>query len=297
MKQRVATAAVLIPLVLLLIGSTSPLPISIAALALAAIGVYELGGMFKIGKMLPILTIGSLAMPFYAVYVLKARQFAELLVLPPILMIASCAYLYYCAKKGRMSSAVIDFGGLWISMPLLALMALHDLATHGYPHTNWNPASPALLALIPVWAGDVAAIFAGKAIGKHPLSKTSPNKTIEGAVANLAAAILAAWGVGVYVHASLPISLACGAIAGVFGQFGDLFESYLKRRAGVKDSGRLFPGHGGVLDRIDSVLFAAIPIALVVYFVPNITNAGRHNSGASKNILIDKEGARIIGGH
>jgi phosphatidate cytidylyltransferase len=300
LKKRIATAAVLIPLTLLIVGYTNPLPISIAAIALAAIGVYELAGMFRLPRVLPVLTLGSLAMPFYAVYALRARQFAELLVLAPILFALAVAFLAYNTKKGKVSSSVIDFGGLWISMPLLALLALHDLYTHLHVTRVWNFATPTLLALVPVWAGDIAAIFAGKAFGKHPLSKASPNKTIEGSIANLIAAVLAAWGIGVLIKSPLPIALTCGIIAGTFGQWGDLYESALKRRAGVKDSGRLFPGHGGVLDRIDSVLFAAIPIALVVYFGPvalHKLHGGRQDSGPAKGIYDDKAGARIVGGH
>ena len=300
MKQRIATAAVLIPLALLIVGSTSPIPIAIAAMALAAIGIYELAGMFAQRQVLPILTLASLALPFYSIYIIRGHQFAEFLPISVLLFILGTVTLGLAAQHKKYNSSVVDVGGLWISMPLLAVMALHALVPAlGAGAAAWRFDSPALLALIPVWAGDTAAIFIGKAFGRHQLSKLSPGKTVEGAIGNFFAAVLAGWGVGVLVHVPLVISLLCGGLAGTFGQCGDLFQSYLKRRAGVKDSGRLLPGHGGLLDRIDSVLFAAVPIAIVVYFGPNwlrITHAGNSNPPTQEGIRIDQKDARIVGG-
>jgi len=302
MKQRIATAAVLIPLALLIVGSTSPLPISIAAMTLAAIGVYELAGMFGQKRVLPVLTLGSIALPFYSVFVVKGHQIADFLVISGLFFLLGTIMVATSAKSRKVGSSVIDIGGLWISMPLLALIALHELhlaapGVHGRP--AWQFESPALLVLIPVWAGDTVAIFVGKAFGRHQLTRISPGKTVEGALGNLFAAVLASWGIGILVHVPLTVSLTCGVFAGVLGQCGDIFQSYLKRRAGVKDSGRLLPGHGGLLDRIDSVLFAAIPIAILVYFGPSWLHklhAGRTNSSTSETIRVDEKGARIVGG-
>lgn len=123
------------------------------------------------------------------------------------------------------------------------------------------------MAIVPLWAGDTAAIFAGRAFGKHLLAPTvSPKKTVEGAIANLLACLAAAWGFGVWLNVPAPQSLVCGLIAGVLGQIGDLFESWVKRQANVKDSGTLLPGHGGIMDRIDSILFTAPFVALVLLF-------------------------------
>ncbi|MHB8637706.1 MAG: phosphatidate cytidylyltransferase [Fimbriimonadaceae bacterium] len=278
MKRRIATAAVLIPFALLIVGAVSPIPISIAAMALAAIGVFELAGMFGLRRVLPVLTLASLAMPFYAVYVVRSHSIVEFLVLAGIFFLLGVTVLGISARSGKLSSSVVDLGGLWVSMPMLALIALHDLRPPLATHLGaaWRFDSPVLLGLVPLWAGDTAGLLIGKTIGKHALSRVSPNKTVEGALANLVAAVLAAWAIGAVVHVSLPVSLGCGALAGVLGQCGDLFQSYLKRRAGVKDSGRLLPGHGGLLDRIDGVLFAAIPIALVVYFGPGWLYAFHH---------------------
>jgi phosphatidate cytidylyltransferase len=127
---------------------------------------------------------------------------------------------------------------------------------------RWD--APVLIALLPLWAGDSAAIFAGKAFGKHPLAPSiSPKKTWEGGIANFLACVLTAYGVGQWIGLPVPHSLAIGASTGILGQVGDLFESWLKRKAGVKDSGTILPGHGGFLDRLDSLLFTAIPAVLI----------------------------------
>jgi phosphatidate cytidylyltransferase len=115
-----------------------------------------------------------------------------------------------------------------------------------------------LLLLVPIWACDSGAYFVGRAIGKTPLAPVvSPNKTWEGSVGGFVASVGAAVAVGHWML-GLPFltGVGAGAIIGVLGQFGDLAESALKRSAGVKDSGRLIPGHGGVLDRLDSLTFA-----------------------------------------
>ena len=113
--------------------------------------------------------------------------------------------------------------------------------------------------LLIVWLGDIAAYYGGKDFGKKPLAPVvSPNKTMEGAIAGLvgslaAGAIAGYWFLG---HIAMAHCLLVALICGTIGQFGDLAESLLKRHAGIKNSGNVLPGHGGILDRIDSLLFA-----------------------------------------
>lgn len=111
-----------------------------------------------------------------------------------------------------------------------------------------------------IWLCDSAAYFTGRAVGRHKLfERVSPNKTWEGALAGFAAAVVAflvaRWLLLPYL--TFTQALVCGVIVGVFGQIGDLAESLLKRDAGVKDSSSLIPGHGGLLDRFDSLLFVS----------------------------------------
>ena len=124
-----------------------------------------------------------------------------------------------------------------------------------------------MFLLVVTFSTDTGAFFVGKAIGKRPLAPTvSPGKTWVGAIGGFLAAVLAAlaaaWALEIDV--SVPVIVALGALMGVVGQAGDLFESKLKRLAGVKESGRLLPGHGGILDRLDSIVFN---LALLYYFV------------------------------
>jgi phosphatidate cytidylyltransferase len=106
---------------------------------------------------------------------------------------------------------------------------------------------------------DVGAFFVGKSIGKTPFSPSSPNKTLEGVIGGVLVATIAGSAYAFYMDLDTPfIIIFVSLVTAVTSIFGDLFESYLKREAGVKDSGDIFPGHGGVLDRLDGYLFASI---------------------------------------
>lgn len=122
-------------------------------------------------------------------------------------------------------------------------------------------------ALIVTFSTDTAAFFVGKAIGKRPLAPAvSPNKTLEGAIGGALAALVSALVSAAALSIDAPWAAVAllGILLGVVGQAGDLFESKLKRLSGVKESGRLLPGHGGILDRLDSIVFN---LAVVYYFV------------------------------
>ncbi|HLX13431.1 MAG TPA: phosphatidate cytidylyltransferase [Bacteroidota bacterium] len=121
-----------------------------------------------------------------------------------------------------------------------------------------------------IWICDTAAFHFGKAMGKHKLfPRVSPNKTWEGGIAGFIAAILTSVAAKYLVLEYLPIgsAIVIGIIVGVFGQLGDLFESLLKRDAGVKDSSQLIPGHGGAFDRFDSLLLVAPIVYLYLDFI------------------------------
>jgi phosphatidate cytidylyltransferase len=124
------------------------------------------------------------------------------------------------------------------------------------------------MLLVMVWASDIGAYLVGRSIGKHQLTSISPNKTWEGAVAGFIFSILAAIACQYFfVHQISQIHAAIlGAILGVTGQLGDLSESLLKRSVSMKDSGSIIPGHGGMLDRLDSLLFGAPTIYYYFYF-------------------------------
>lgn len=123
-----------------------------------------------------------------------------------------------------------------------------------------------LSVLLVIWAGDSGAYFVGRAIGKHKMAPAiSPNKTWEGAIGGLAASWLVGHWMVNHVGLYTGLALVFGLIVGAAGQIGDLFESAIKREIGIKDFGNLLPGHGGVLDRFDSLLFAA-PVAYLLLY-------------------------------
>ena len=121
-----------------------------------------------------------------------------------------------------------------------------------------------------VWLGDAAALVVGTLIGRHKLAPSiSPRKTIEGAVGGLLGSLCGAVVGGLWLlgHFSLGQCLAVGCILAVLGQLGDFSESLLKRSAGVKDSGVLIPGHGGILDKVDGILFGAPALYYYILYV------------------------------
>ncbi|MGE0174069.1 MAG: phosphatidate cytidylyltransferase [Oligoflexales bacterium] len=127
-----------------------------------------------------------------------------------------------------------------------------------------------ILLLAIVWAGDSGAYFGGRKFGKTKLAPAiSPKKTREGSIFGIVASIVAALIVYLVFGqdlGSLGQVLACAVFGGAAGQLGDLFESTMKRFGGVKDSGKLFPGHGGLLDRVDALLFAAPVLWIILSF-------------------------------
>ncbi len=153
------------------------------------------------------------------------------------------------AATAAVSSTVM--GALWIGGGLSFLILLRHLPAHGR--------LALFTVLIAVWAGDTLAYLGGRLLGRHKMAPhTSPGKTWEGFVFGTAATVFVAF-VAMYKQhfLSIPQSIALGVVLAIAGPLGDLFESLLKRDAGVKDSGSLLGGHGGMLDRLDAFFFAA----------------------------------------
>ena len=307
--KRVLTAVVLIPLVLVAVFRA---PLSLFALLVAAVIVLALHEYLAIAEaagikpfkwltyvvsLLPLLIFFALwfsertyAVRRYAAYPLDFavfRTWSMWLIVLPVLVGIPLVFRKELAS-GLASSAASAFGVLYIAASLSMLISLRA-----------NPSQQILLVfvLFSVWAGDIAAFYVGRSIGKHKLAPiVSPNKSWEGAVASVVASVAVAF---VVFHFARQVNrffasnwfsgargwtfytpsdwldfqvrpihvVILGILTNVAAQFGDLFESALKRGAGVKDSGTLLPGHGGELDRIDALLFA-IP---VVWYDANLT--------------------------
>jgi phosphatidate cytidylyltransferase len=147
---------------------------------------------------------------------------------------------------------------MWIGGGLAFLILLRDLPEHGR--------LAAFTVLLAVWAGDTVAYAGGRLVGRHKMApRTSPGKTWEGFVLGAAATVFVAF-VALYKQDFLTIgqSIVVGIVVAIAAPAGDLFESLLKRDMDVKDTGRLLGGHGGMLDRIDALLFAAPAVYFTV---------------------------------
>lgn len=250
---RLLSVLPLIPLILWLIFGAPPWAFVILVAVATAIASGELMAMVFPDHLLPRLygvlaTVGvTLGMRFIHVpefypSVLPALVFGTILV--------------SLSAPKPIEGAAMRAGWL-IACPLyLGVLMASLLFIHRLPHGGaW-----VMLTMLLAWLSDTGAYFSGKAFGCYKLYPLiSPKKTIEGAVGGLVAAVLSALGMHFTLLPELPIAHAVGlgVVAGGFGQLGDLFASLLKRSTGVKDSGKILPGHGGILDRIDALLITA----------------------------------------
>ena len=162
----------------------------------------------------------------------------------------------------------LALGVVYCGLPVLALLLIRRQHAAGPDLSTWPGLIYTLWALALVWATDIGAYFAGRAIGGPKLApRLSPNKTWAGLIGGVALASLLA--VALHYQYGLPLRLTLATpVLAVLAQGGDLYESGLKRRAGVKDSGTLIPGHGGVLDRLDGVVPVA-PVAAFLVVLPH----------------------------
>jgi len=270
--KRIATAVVLIPGVVALIlkGSTAMVVVALALVILLALFEF-----FALGD-----AIGHRAYKFWTatgalgiVYVqwlqvvLRQREPGEaVLYSGPIqfvflsglriediffFFLIGVAVITLATKRplveGLPAAGISSSGLLFVALPLSYAVRLHGAGLLG----PWI----LLFALVITWVGDTAAYFVGRAFGKRPFAPhLSPKKTWEGAIASMAAALLVGWLLSTRINVPAPIVLGLAAAGNVAGQAGDLLESAFKRSAGVKDSGTILPGHGGMLDRIDALI-------------------------------------------
>ena len=265
---RVLTAAILIPIVVAAIwwGPTWLIAIVSAFVAIAAMLEFfsiaaRLG--FQAYRLWTCLAAAVIvAQQWYASRMASVTRLGDLLDRSPritlelilfgfVLGVAGIALASERSLTEVLPSISISAAGLiFVVLPFSAVVRLHGVDVLG----------PRLLlfTVVLVWVGDTAAYFVGRGIGRWKMApKTSPNKTWEGAAANFLGALFVAAVFGYWSKISPAHVLAMGAAGSIAGQVGDLFESSWKRNAGVKDSGTIIPGHGGMLDRIDALILAA----------------------------------------
>jgi phosphatidate cytidylyltransferase len=265
--KRILTAAVLIPLVLVLVFLGPPWLVTLAVAAVAALAGWEYLGLAQHGGPKPSRVAVTVAIVALICARLVAESFEWLHRTDIVFGVLALGLLLYCTFRSPIDRVMADvstaiFCLLYVGLTLTALPALRE-----------EPNGPSLLLFLfcVVWAGDIFALYIGRGLGRHKLApKISPNKTWEGAIGSLAGSLMAAGGLlalasWLETMNSAKLSypeevwywLALAVLVNVAAQVGDLAESALKRSVGVKDSGDLLPGHGGVLDRIDALLLAA----------------------------------------
>jgi phosphatidate cytidylyltransferase len=291
--KRLITAAILIPLVLLAVFRAPLWLFLLITVVVALAAVFEYLGIaasygFEPFRLLTYIYTAALFVVFY-----YAQGFGGGALLAGVLLLFLFApFLLMISAMGRedlrtaLPGAAMSYLALpYIGLPLLLLALLRE-STRGWIFV--------LFTFFAVWVGDTAALYVGKSMGRHKLAlRISPGKTIEGSLASLIFSvgvcclfahylpeIAAALGKAhllveptresllidapSYGRAPLWLAAILAAVINVAAQFGDLLESALKRGAGVKDSGNLLPGHGGILDRVDALLLA-LPVAFFLF--------------------------------
>ena len=174
-------------------------------------------------------------------------------------------------KNGFMEIAGAYFGGIIIPYLLMSLIRIFTME-------GVNGQLLIVVPLLAAWGSDTCALFAGMAFGKRKLApEISPKKTIEGAIGGVVGAtlLLVIYGICVSMWSSntalsVPLCITIGIFGAILGQIGDLSFSIVKRKSGIKDYGKIFPGHGGVLDRFDSVIFVAPVVEVLLHLFTSL---------------------------
>lgn len=260
--RRLYTAAVLIPAVYIIIVYLAPWALTLLLIAVGSIALLELYRLSFQSQLNYVLVGVGLT-----VFVLTIARSHVSLPLPALLLggaftLVLTAMIVGTSSTYRWKNLLLTlFGILYVGIPLSTVVSARSLPSGAFL---------VLFLAVVTWASDSSAYYAGTLWGKHPLMPSiSPKKTYEGLLGGLAGAVAAALLAQLWFASELSWTdaVALGILLTLTGLAGDLFESAIKRRAGVKDSGGILPGHGGMLDRIDSLLFTAPTFYYYVAYV------------------------------
>ncbi len=258
LAARVVSAVVLVlVMVILLWWGEIPFTVGVALIVLG--GLWELYSTFSRHRYRPaaLLSIAAgCAFPVIA-YFLRATQDLTPLVL--VLALYLPLLFAWCILRGGSDSPTTDIAISLMGVALVGFCLAHFVLMLGFDDVSWT--SPFTVIVI-VWIYDAIAYFAGSAFGRHKMApRISPGKSWEGTAAGTAAAFLAAYVLYLTLNRhwlSLGVAMALAGVVSVFGPLGDLSESLVKRELGIKDMSSLIPGHGGIMDRFDSMFFTAV---------------------------------------
>jgi phosphatidate cytidylyltransferase len=253
MIRRFLSAVVLLPLFLLIVIKAPAFLFNVLVVLFSARALWELTGMLQQSGRPVLRGIGVAAGVAVTASFGASRRLDPLLLPALVLTLAVGVIVAVPVFRGR--PAVEPAAHTLLAVVYVGWLLGYGILLH---HTSPRGDELVLFVVGVTWVGETAAYAIGSTLGRHPLAPVvSPKKTVEGAVAQVVASVATAGTLGAWLLPACGLGglLAAGGVLGVVGQVGDLAESVIKRTAGLKDAAAIIPGHGGVLDRIDSLLF------------------------------------------
>jgi phosphatidate cytidylyltransferase len=260
LATRLLTAAVVAPLILLLLFLGAPWGFTALILGAVALSAVEFFNMSHPGDAVARTFGVLLTMAVSAVFYFlsdEPRALVTLLILLPLVSMMFALVRLGDVHTSAARMAAMTFGPLWLGLLTFIALLREKQGALGPPYV--------LMTLMFAWLADTCGYFAGRYFGKHKLYEAvSPKKTVEGLVGALLGAVAGALMAHFWYLPRIPLghAVALAIIAGLCGQLGDLGESLLKRSTGVKDSGEIVPGHGGMLDRLDALFVTSALVYL-----------------------------------
>lgn len=267
-SKRVLTAAVSIPILYVIVQYLSPFYFFLLVLTGVMVGLYEFYRMFKNSGYHPQtfvgMFVGALVVIGFYIGAVSDRSVAEIAyVFSPDVMVALAfvvALLFRLFSERDSNGAMVDVALTFTGVIYVAWLSAYVVLLRAWSAGGTDGRHLIFFLFLVTWATDSGAYYIGTSFGRHKLyRKISPKKSVEGAIGGLIFSIVMAAACKYWFYHSLHLhdAVVLGSILGVVGQVGDLAESMIKRSARIKDSGGIFPGHGGYLDRVDSMLLNA----------------------------------------